>query len=48
MTPILFADSNVLIEALLIPQSAAYAIAELVAQGVFDLAISNRDSPSQD
>jgi predicted nucleic acid-binding protein len=38
MTPVLFADSNVLIEALLIPQSAAYVVAEMVARGVFDLA----------
>ncbi|MDR3613143.1 MAG: hypothetical protein P4L53_06235 [Candidatus Obscuribacterales bacterium] len=38
MPPILFADSNVLIEALLIPQSAAYVVAEMVARGVFDLA----------
>lgn len=38
MTAILFADSNVLIEALLVPKSAAYVIAELVARGVFDLA----------
>lgn len=38
MTPLLFADSNVLIEALLIPQSAAYIVAEVVARDVFDLA----------
>jgi len=38
MKPVLFADSNVLIEALLIPESAAYVIAEMVARGVFDLA----------
>lgn len=38
MPPLLFADSNVLIEALLIPQSAAYVVAEMVARGVFDLA----------
>lgn len=38
MTPVLFADSNVLIEALLIPHSAAYVVAEMVARGVFDLA----------
>jgi predicted nucleic acid-binding protein len=38
MTPVLFADSNVMIEALLIPGSAAYVVAEMVAKGVFDLA----------
>lgn len=38
MTPVLFADSNVMIEALLIPNSAAYVVAEMVARGVFDLA----------
>jgi hypothetical protein len=38
MPPVLFADSNVLIEALLIPQSAAYVVAEMVARGVFDIA----------
>lgn len=38
MPPLLFADSNVLIEALLIPKSAAYIVAEMVARGVFDLA----------
>jgi predicted nucleic acid-binding protein len=38
MTAVLFADSNVLIEALLIPHSAAYVVAEMVARGVFDLA----------
>lgn len=38
MAPILFADSNVLIEALLIPSSAAYVVAEMVARGVFDMA----------
>ena len=38
MTPVLVADSNVLIEALLIPQSAAYVVAEMVARRVFDLA----------
>lgn len=38
MTAVLFADSNVLIEALLFPQSAAYVIAEMVARGVFDMA----------
>ena len=38
MKPVLFADSNVLIEALFIQQSAAYVIAEMVARGVFDLA----------
>lgn len=38
MPPVLFADSNVLIEALLIPQSAAYVVAEIVARGVFDMA----------
>ena len=38
MAPVLFADSNVLIEALLIPKSAAYIVAEMVARGVFDLA----------
>ncbi|MCC7531314.1 MAG: hypothetical protein IT342_22600, partial [Candidatus Melainabacteria bacterium] len=38
MTPVLFADSNVLIEALLIPTSAAYVVAEMVARGVFDIA----------
>jgi len=37
MTPVLFADSNVLIEALLIEHSAAYVV-EMVARGVFDLA----------
>jgi hypothetical protein len=31
MTPVLFSDSNVLIEALLIPHSAAYVVAEMVA-----------------
>jgi len=36
--PVLFADSNVLIETLLIPQSAAYVVAEMVARGVFDIA----------
>jgi hypothetical protein len=38
MTAVLFADSNVLIEALLIPQSAAFLVAEMVARGAFDLA----------
>jgi len=38
MPPVLFADSNVFIEALLIPQSAAYVVAEMVARGVFDIA----------
>jgi len=38
MLPVLFADSNVLIETLLIPQSAAYVVAEMVARGVFDIA----------
>lgn len=38
MTPVLFADSNVMIEALLIPHSAAYVVSEMVARGVFDLA----------
>ncbi len=38
MPPVLFADSNVLIEALLIPSSAAYVVAEMVARGVFDMA----------
>ena len=38
MPPVLFADSNVLIEALLIPQSAAYVVAEMVARGAFDIA----------
>jgi len=38
MTPVLFADSSVLIEALLLPQSAAYVVAEIVARGVFDIA----------
>ncbi len=38
MPPVLFADSNVLIEALFISHSAAYVIAEIVARGVFDLA----------
>lgn len=38
MPPVLFADSNVLIEALLIPHSAAYVVAEIVARGVFDMA----------
>jgi len=38
MAPVLFADSNVLIEALLIPKSAAYIVAEMVARGAFDLA----------
>lgn len=38
MTPILFADSNVFIEALLVPQSAAYVIAEMVARGAFNFA----------
>ncbi len=38
MPPVLFADSNVLIEALLIPQSAAYVVAEMVARGAFDMA----------
>jgi predicted nucleic acid-binding protein len=38
MTPVLFADSNVLIEALLIPQSAAYIVVEMVARGAFYLA----------
>jgi hypothetical protein len=37
MVPVLFADSNVLIEALFIPQSAAYVIAEMVARGAFEL-----------
>ncbi len=37
MPPVLFADSNVLIEALLIPQSAAYVVAEMVARGVFNI-----------
>lgn len=36
MMAVLFADSNVLIEALLIPQSAAYVVAEMVARGVFN------------
>lgn len=38
MPPVLFADSNVMIEALLIPSSAAYVVAEMVARGVFDMA----------
>jgi hypothetical protein len=38
MATVLFADSNVLIESLLIPQSAAYVVAEMVARGVFDIA----------
>lgn len=38
MPPVLFADSNVFIEALFIPQSAAYVVAEIVARGVFNLA----------
>lgn len=37
MTPVLFVDSNVLIEALLIPESAAYVIAEMAANGAFEL-----------
>jgi hypothetical protein len=38
MIPLLFADSNVLIEALLSSRSAACLVAEMVARGVFDLA----------
>lgn len=38
MPPVLFADSNVLIEALFVKNSAAYIVAEMVARGVFDLA----------
>ena len=38
MPPVVFADSNVFIEALLIPHSAAYVVAEMVARGVFDIA----------
>ena len=34
----MFADSNVLIEALLLPLSAAFIVAEIVARGTFDLA----------
>ena len=41
MMPFLFADSNVLIEAFLIPQSAAYVVLEMVARGVFNLATPN-------
>jgi predicted nucleic acid-binding protein len=40
MPPVLFVDSNVLIEALLLPQSAAYVVAEMAARGVFDLVTS--------
>ena len=36
--PILFVDSNVLIEAVLIPLSAASVISDLVANGTFDMA----------
>ncbi len=38
MPPVLFVDSNVLIEALLIPESAAFVVAEMAAQGAFDMA----------
>ena len=36
--PVLFVDSNVLIEALFISNSAAFVIAEFVAEGTFDMA----------
>lgn len=38
MTPVLFADSNVLIEAPVIPGAASYIVSEMVARGAFDLA----------
>jgi hypothetical protein len=37
VTPLLFADSNVFIEALFIPGSAASIVTEMVAREVFNL-----------
>ena len=36
--PVLFVDSNVLIEAVLIPLSAAAVVSDLVVNGIFDMA----------
>lgn len=37
-TPLLFVDSNVLIQAVLIPLSAAAIVTDLVASNAFDMA----------